>query len=115
MQTRYDVMKDFDVPNKNGIIYKDIFSFPLKDREFFFRKEKDRIFDKLTITQREKLRLDLAMFELFDVPEFDDLFLWFFDVACVSELDYADLIDIPTIEMFLDFFEKNSTLEEEKD
>ena len=102
MISRYDLMKTFDEVNEDGGQYNDIFSYPSDDSVI-----KGNNPNILAISTREKQRIDLSMFEAYETTSWDDIILWYNNIATITETSLGDNIDLPTGDDLSVFYEAN--------
>jgi len=102
MRSRYDLMTEFETLNEDGNTYKDIFSYPNDENitSNFTPKE-------LIITQREKQRIDLTMFEIYDLPEMEDVIQWHNFFVNTYAMQNGDILSIPDGRDMMDFYTAN--------
>lgn len=75
MIKRYDLMQNFNTKNSNGDSYRDIYLFPID--KFVYNTTPD----KYVLSTADIDRLDLLMFNTYDVSAWDDIILWLNGIA----------------------------------
>lgn len=102
MRSRYDLMNDFEVENNDGNIYKDIFSYPNDENLTTNYTPK-----QLVVTNREKQRIDLTMFETYNMSEMDDIVQWYNQYNNTYLMNIGDILRIPDGRDILSFYNEN--------
>lgn len=98
MRSRYDIMKQSKVRNKDGVPYPDVLTFPLKN--FVYNYPPKEVMVTRTIIER----FYMLCVKEYGIIEYDDLILWLNKKADVHELRIGEIIYVPDrrdIESFL--------------
>ena len=90
MRSRYDLAKDSGTRSTAGTLYKDICTIPMNK----FRYSTAPMEYKLTMIDIR--RLDLLVFNLYGIAEFDDLLLWLNDIQDPTTLTVGQTILVPS-------------------
>jgi len=90
MRSRYDLAQESSTRGEDDSFYKDILTIPL---DKFRYTSAPREYYLTTIDVK---RLDLLVYRLYGIAEFDDLLLWINKIADPTTLTIGDKILVPS-------------------
>lgn len=92
-------MKDNETTkDKNDIYWPDVITFPINRFKWTSTPE------VVTLTQNNIDRIDLFMYEYYNVPEYDDIILFLNNIAFKEDLVAGDKLLMPKKEDIEDFY-----------
>lgn len=98
MRSRYDLAQNATVRGEDGTFYKDIFTIPTQ--KFRLTESQNLAY----ITEKDRERIDLFMFNQYSYAEFDDLILWLNNKGLIYDLEIGTELELPTREDLENFY-----------